>query len=217
MHLVSNSMANGEMQSMREQIFPSKGKNAMVQENVESGTLPKESKKGSVSSMKGKAKKSKAVAKKDVTPPEKSKQNSSKPETSKQIVLNKTSDGDTIRTRSKSKLSMQESVVMPSPVGSSDNNDSQVPKVRAKKNGHIGGKKDSDSTKHQRLFGTEERTLEFTEDLNHPPPPRVFGLSIESGLKFGNLPSQRDIGSSSAGNTTFGRPVWLSLVASKNV
>ncbi|KAK7268905.1 hypothetical protein RIF29_21614 [Crotalaria pallida] len=189
--------------------------------------------------MKGKARKSKAVAK--------SKQNSSKPETIKKVVPNKTSDGSAklqktkkadmskpvtslvgvaIRTRSKNKSSMQESVVIPVPVGSSGNNDSQVPKVQAKKHGQIDGKKESDSTKLKRLHGTKERTFEFIEDLNHPPPPSppmlpsppcVFGLSSESGLKFGNLPSQREIGSSSAGNTTFGSSVWLSLVASENV
>ncbi|CAL0316697.1 unnamed protein product [Lupinus luteus] len=99
----------------------------------------------------------------------------------------------------------QESAVIPVPVDSSGN-DSEVPKVQ---------KKRRNSGRKQ---GKKEGTSKFIGDLNLPPPSPlpVFGSGSESRHKFGNLPSQHEIGSSSQSNKAVGAPVWLSLVASED-
>ncbi|KAF1878293.1 hypothetical protein Lal_00046960 [Lupinus albus] len=76
---------------------------------------------------------------------------------------------------------------------------------------HSGGKKESESAKLKGSQRKKEGTVKFTRDLNLPPPPPMFGSGSESSHKFGNIPSQHEIGSSSESNK-----VWLSLVASED-
>ncbi|KAK7268906.1 hypothetical protein RIF29_21615 [Crotalaria pallida] len=158
-------------------------------------------------------------------------QNPSKPESDKLIGPNKTSViNDELwkelvemtqpltnlveaarKNKSSNKSPMKEIAVIPMPVDSSDN-DSQMPKVQPKKDTHTDDKKESNSTELKRLQGTKERTVKFTGDLNLPAASPMIGSTSESNNKFGNLPAQPVIGSSSA---SLG-PIWFSLIASED-
>ncbi|KAF1880162.1 hypothetical protein Lal_00022291 [Lupinus albus] len=234
--VLENYREDGKLQYFRDRIFPKKENEAKAPENVPLVPLAKTPEEVSAPSPKANARKSNAAGKRVVTET-KSRNNSSKEETGKQIVANKTSDGSGTSSKngnadmSKPLTSLveatrniqinsnsikQESVVIPMPVDSSGN-DSQVLKVQ-KKHRNAGRKKESDSAKLKRLQGNKEGTPKFIGDLNLPPlpPPPGFGFDSESSHKFGNLPSQHEIGSSSKSNKPVGALVWLSLVASED-
>ncbi|XP_019429428.1 PREDICTED: E3 ubiquitin protein ligase DRIP1-like [Lupinus angustifolius] len=215
-----------KLQNYRDRFSPKYENKTKAPEDVPLVPLTKTRKEVSAPSLKANAGKSKAAGKKVVTQT-KSKNNSSKEERSKQVVANKTSDGigksskkgkadmskpltslveATRNIKINSNSHKQESAVIPVPVDSSGN-DSHVPKVQKK------------HRKAGRKQGKKEGKSKFIGDLNLPPPPPPpgFGLGSENSHKFGNLPSQQEIGSSSQSNKAVGGGlVWLSLVASED-
>ncbi|KAF1878350.1 hypothetical protein Lal_00047017 [Lupinus albus] len=303
--------ADHRLQGLRDRIFPSKGKNGKVPENVHPVTLPTKSKEDSLSSLKASARKAKTAAKQVVIPrdsdisyakhdkvvqndgrhrgieifdevstilsarrakvaarkkfiqrestppsqPDKvtgdekedyghsrsngtSKtrvQNSSQPESRKQIVAKKTCEGTSElckekvdmsapltslveavrRNKSSNKSPMKEVAAISVPIDSSDNN-SQGPKVQVKKHCQAGEKKESSYAKLKRLQGTQERTVKLSGDVNFRVPAPGIGSSSQSNNNFGILLSQPVNGSSGKSDKIFGSPVWFSLVASEN-
>ncbi|OIW17913.1 hypothetical protein TanjilG_00243 [Lupinus angustifolius] len=224
--VLENYREDQKLQNYRDRFSPKYENKTKAPEDVPLVPLTKTRKEVSAPSLKANAGKSKAAGKKVVTQT-KSKNNSSKEERSKQVVANKTSDGigksskkgkadmskpltslveATRNIKINSNSHKQESAVIPVPVDSSGN-DSHVPKVQKK------------HRKAGRKQGKKEGKSKFIGDLNLPPPPPPpgFGLGSENSHKFGNLPSQQEIGSSSQSNKAVGGGlVWLSLVASED-